>query len=508
MKTTGMRHQLEALDKSNGKRNFAYFMEQGLGKTWTTLADAERYYNVGKVECLVVIAPNGVHTNWVKRECPEHLSADYIAYAWKGTQKLKTKKGKAEWERMFADHYPKGEVPLRVFAFSIDSVMTKEGFKCILEVLNKYQCMMVMDEATRIKNPSAKRSKLTCELATYALCRRILTGTPMPRAPEDLFMQFNFLKPGLLGTKSFRAFKSEFTVLLEEGDPEMQAILKKLAGKCFGIPQVAKKDDRGQPMFKNLDKLKRLMEPHVFRATKEEYLTDLPPKMYKFIFFEMTSKQRDIYDELKNELTYLMEYKGQEENVAFELIASRTKMKQVTSGFIKVMDELVLMPPEDNPRLSAFKDYIKGVLEDDPGRKFIVWAMFKEEMKQIVDFLESEGVVCGVYNGETSRERRDEIIDGFQKGNVADGGIQAFVGHAAAAGIGITLTAADLAIYYSCSYDNELRKQSEDRNHRIGTKSSVLYVDFIAEDSIDEDIQLNLSRKQKTADYVLDNKPI
>lgn len=59
----------------------------------------------------------------------------------------------------------------------------------------------------------------------------------------------------------------------------------------------------------------------------------------------------------------------------------------------------------------------------------------------------------------------------------------------AAAGIGITLTAADLAIYYSCNYDNELRKQSEDRNHRIGTKSSVLYVDFIGVDTIDEEIQ-------------------
>lgn len=508
MKTKGMRHQIEALKKSEGKRNFAYLMEQGLGKTWTFLADAERAFLADKIDAIVVVAPNGVHSNWVRREIPEHMSVDTICYYWRGSDKLKTKKGKAQWERMFADHYSHADRPLRVFTFNIDAANTPAGFNSIMEVLKTYRVFMCVDESTRIKNHAAKRSKRVVELGTFATARRILSGTPMPRSPGDLFMQFEFLRSGLLGTKSFRAFNAEFAVLLEQGDPEMQAILKKLGGKVFGIPQVVRKDELGRPMFRNLEKLKELMAPHVFRATKEEYLPDLPPKIYKFIDFEMTPKQRNIYDELRNEYNYLMEYKGQEENVQFEMIAARTKMKQVTSGFIKVFDELVLLPPEDNPRLSAFKDYISGVLEDQPERKFIVWAMFKEEMKQIVEYLEKEGVKCGVYNGDTGREERERIIDDFQKVDVVDGGIQAFVGHAAAAGIGITLTAADLAIYYSCSYDNELRKQSEDRNHRIGTKSSVLYVDFIAEDSIDEEIQRNLAIKSKYADFVLDDKPI
>lgn len=506
MKTEGMTHQLLALQASNGKRNFAYFMEQGLGKSWCLLADAERYFLAGKIDALLVIAPNGVHTNWVLREAPTHLSCKNILYAWRG--KLASKKKKEAFERMFADHYVPEEKPLRVFTFNIDTVNTKEGYDAIERVLKTYRVMIGMDESTRIKNPTAKRSKRACELAQLATSRRILSGTPLPRSPSDLYMQFHFLKPGLLATKSFRAFNAEFTVLLEPGDPEMQAILHKLGGKVYGIPQVPKKDQFGRPIYKNLSKLKMLMAPHMFRATKEEYLQDLPPKIYKFINFEMTPKQRDIYDELKSEFTYLLEYKGEKENVQFEMIASRTKMKQVTSGFIKVYDELVLMPPEDNPRMAAFKDYITGVLEEEPERKFIVWAMFKEEMNQIVEFLEKEGVVCGVYNGDTPKGKREEIIDDFQKNTVENGGIQAFIGHAAAAGIGITLTAADLSIYYSCSYDNELRKQSEDRNHRIGTKSSVLYVDFIAEDSIDEEIQMSLSQKSMVADHLLDGKKL
>lgn len=504
MKTKGMRHQLLALEKAGKKRAFAYFMEQGLGKTWTLYAEFEKHFLNKSFDALVVIAPNGVHSNWLRREAPEHLSIKWIGHYWRGNDKMKTKKWKKVWEDMFADHYPDDQVPARIFTFNIDTINTPAGYAACEQVLKKYRCMMVVDESTRIKNPTAKRSIKVVELGKLAKARRILSGTPLPRSPADIYMQFHFLEAGLLRTKSFRAFNAEYTVLLEAGDPEMQAILKKLAGKVHGIPQVAKQDQFGRPMYKNLDKLINLMEPHHFRATKKEFLPDLPEKVYKFIDFELSPKQRDVYDELKNEYNYLMEYKGEQENVKFEMIASRTKMKQVTSGFVKVYDEMVYM--EDNPRFTAFKDYVEGVLEDDPERKFIVWAIFKEEMNQIKSWLEGEGIVAGVYNGETGKEQREFLIDDFQKNTVKKGGTQVLVCHAGAAGIGITLTAADLAIYYSCNYDNELRKQSEDRNHRIGTKSSVLYVDFIGMDTIDEEIQMSLSQKSMLADHILDGK--
>ncbi|WLW40874.1 hypothetical protein GNAINCEL_00092 [Serratia phage KKP 3709] len=73
MKTKPMTPQILALEALNGKRNFALLMEMGLGKTWTILADAERYFEAGKIDALVVLAPNGVHTNWIRREAPAHL---------------------------------------------------------------------------------------------------------------------------------------------------------------------------------------------------------------------------------------------------------------------------------------------------------------------------------------------------------------------------------------------------------------------------------------------------
>ena len=150
----------------------------------------------------------------------------------------------------------------------------------------------------------------------------------------------------------------------------------------------------------------------------------------------------------------------------------------------------------------AFKELVQSILDNDPDSSVIVWAMYEEELLQIKDYLDSLGEPCALYYGKTKKgETRDNIIDDFQAKK-----IRWFIGNAAAGGIGITLTRAETAIYYSCSYDNEHRMQSEDRNHRIGTEKPVTYWDLIGEDTIDEDIQVSLATKSHLADIVIDRK--
>jgi SNF2 family DNA or RNA helicase len=146
-------------------------------------------------------------------------------------------------------------------------------------------------------------------------------------------------------------------------------------------------------------------------------------------------------------------------------------------------------------------DAFKEVIEDIDGQ-FIVWAMYEEEINQVLKALKEAGKRVVTYYGKTSADDREKAIDDFQSGNA-----DVFLGHAQAAGIGLTLTAANLALYYSCSPDNELRKQSEDRCHRIGTKGkSVLYIDLVAEDTIDLDIQRQLAVKTEIAELIIDRK--
>lgn len=500
MKTKPMTPQIQALAALDGKRNFALLMEMGLGKTWTILADAERCFEAGKIDALFVLAPNGVHTNWVRREAPTHLSCKHISYAWRGVPGSKKKLD--ELKRIYADHYVPENMPLRIFTMNIEAVSSKKAVAAAETFLKTYRCMFAVDESTRIKNPNGQRAKTVCKLGTLATARRIMSGSPMPRAPEDLFMQFHFLKPGLLGTTSFRAFKAEYSVLLDATDPKMIAIMRKLAGRTYGIPQVTATDENGHPIYKNLDKLRALMLPHSYRATKEEFL-DLPEKIYKVMTFELSGPQRVIYDRLKEENSFLFANQNIDilEDVSFQAIAARTKMKQATSGFVNVYGEPVLMPDNENPRLALFKEIIEDLLEADPKRQFIVWAMFQEELGGICNLLTEMGLTHCRYDGGTAKETREEHIDNFQNGEY-----QFFVSNPQAGGIGITLTAATCTVYYSCSDDNELRMQSEDRNHRIGTKSSVLYIDLVAEDTIDENIHKRNRMKSTVADVVIDGK--
>ena len=495
MKTEGMDHQIQALARLDGKRNFGLFMEQGTGKTWTTLADAERCYQGNKIDALFVVAPNGVHTNWTRREVPTHLSVDTICYAWRGEPK--TKKAKADFDKLYSNHYPLGEAPLRIFTMNIEAINTPKGYAAAEEFLRSFRCMMVVDESTRIKNPDAKRTEKVIDLGKLAIARRILTGPPLTKAPTDLFSQFDFLKPGLLGTTSYRAYVSEYAVLLDNAHPLKQAMIRKNPKAAFA--QVVETDKNGVKQWKNLDKLSHMIAPHTFRVRKEDCL-DLPPKVYKRVYFELEPSQRKVYEKLKEDYHYV--HLG-EEDMSFQAIAARTKLKQVTSGFIHVRGSAFpidqhgpLADPKDNPRMAAFK----SLIEDFDGQ-FIVWAMFEEEINQVLAALAEAGITACSYYGATKKDDREKAIDDFQAGRV-----QAFVGHAQAAGIGLTLTAASTAIYYSCSYDNELRMQSEDRCHRIGTKHTVTYYDLIAEDTIDEDVMNSLAVKNALAAYVIDGR--
>ena len=488
MKTEGMKHQLVGLVRSEGKRNFAFLMEQGTGKTWLTMADAERCFIAGKIDALLVIAPNGVQTNWVRREIPTHMDIPVVSYSWNG--KPTTKKAKAAYDKLYATHF--AQPTLRVLAINFEAVNSPAGYDAVENFINTFRVMFAVDESTRIKNPAAKRTKKIIKLGRQAIARRILSGTPLTKAPTDLYSQFDFLKEGLLGTKSYRAFVAEHAILLTEDDPKMKAIMRKLAGKVYGVPQVVAEDENGNKQWRNLDRLRDMVAPHSYRVRKDDCL-DLPPKVYKRAYFELDPKQRRVYDKLKEDYHYLH---LETQDMAFQAIAARTKLKQVVSGFINIDGEPHLIDPKANPRMSLFKEIIEGV-----DGQFIVWAMFEEEIHQIMQACEDAGLRAAAYYGGTPKNERPQIIDDFQAGK-----IDVFVAHAAAAGIGLTLTAAKTAIYYSCSFDNELRMQSEDRNHRIGTTTSVLYIDIIAEDTIDEDVVKSLAIKSKLADIVIDGK--
>jgi SNF2 family DNA or RNA helicase len=156
------------------------------------------------------------------------------------------------------------------------------------------------------------------------------------------------------------------------------------------------------------------------------------------------------------------------------------RMQQVLSGHLKTDDgDMVYFP-------SRRMDVLQELLEEHSG-KAIIWSRFRYDIQQITAMLNNtfgEGCAASYY-GDTSDDVRNDIVRNFQDPNHP---LRFFVGNPATAGYGLTLTEANLCVYYANDYNLETRLQSEDRAHRIGQRNNVTYIDLIAAGSIDEKI--------------------
>lgn len=490
MKTKPMSQQKEALSRMEGKTNFGLFMEQGTGKTWTLLADAERLYAAGKIDAIAVVAPKGVHTNWVLREIPTHMEGQIVARYW---TKMGGTKGKKWMEDVFNPRSNGGINPLRVFAINIDAVNTTSGHQFLERFLRATRCYFIIDESSRIKNPTAKRSQKLVKMRDLAAYRRIATGTPITKAPTDAFMQMEFLESGLLGTTSYRAFVAEYSDLMDPDHPMMKKMIEKTPRAIHA--QVVKRDSNGRPIYKNLDKLQKLLIPHTYRVLKKDCL-DLPPKVFKTRYFELEPAQRKVYDHLEDESRIVL---ADGTISPVKRLAALMKLQQVTSGYVIVPvpgeDPIMRFVSDENPRLETFVDMVEDI---DDEQSVIVWARFRPELEAIAAALKSLGKTFAEYHGGVGEADREAAVNDFQSGKV-----QYFVGNAQSGGIGLTLTRAEQVVYYSNSFDLEQRLQSEDRAHRIGQKKTVVYTDFAAVDTIDQSITRSLQMKQDVAAEVL-----
>ena len=465
-KTKPYAHQQKAFDLCKNKDVYALLMEQGTGKTKVAIDKASHQYCEGKINAVLIVAPNGVHNNWVQNEIHKHIP-EYIKYStlvWKKNKKFL---------HLF-DNLLSNKDTLCFFAINIEALGTEDGRNYVKRYLMFKNVLMIIDESSRIKTPNTIRTKAAIALGKLAKQRLIMTGTPITQSPFDLYAQFKFLDPFILHNQTYTAFKHEYgnfsrKVNFKTGYPYDELI-----------------------SYKNLESLQGLITDHSFRVTKDACL-DLPPKIYQRYSVELSRDQRRHYEELKEQL--FTEINGKE--VLTTIILTKIlRLQQITGGFITFTDENYAVPVGDeNPKI----EMLMSLIEDIP-HKIIIWARFSQEIIKIVEQLKimygKESTVA--YWGQVSNNDRAESVERFQN----DEKCRFFVGNARAGGIGLTLTAANTMIYYSNDFSLETRLQSEDRAHRIGQKRSVTYIDIEALDTLDDKIITALRSKKNVADLI------
>jgi len=467
-KTEPMKHQREAFIISRDEYKFGLFMEPGTGKTKVVIDTAAYLFEQGEIDSLIVIAPNGVHVNWARIELERHCPIDYRVYSYRACKRLKRQKKDLD------DVHERSYKGLRIFCFNVEtfSTETSRAKDIIADCMSWYNPMVVVDESTRIKSPKAKRTKYLLKAFEGARYKRIMTGTPITNGIENLYTQLKFLGNEICGFSSFYTFRNEYCVV-----------------GGFKNKQIVG--------YRNQEKLVSRLEGVTYRVLKEDCM-DLPTKVYQRWYFNMTSMQQAIYNNMKNHAIMVLDQDNV--SIADNPLTQLLRLQQITCNWRPDEKNPGQVKPVDvskNPRFAALEE----ILEDlGPDKKSIIWAKYKNDIELISEKL---GRRCVTYYGETSADERTAAIDEFQNGDA-----QYFVGTPSAAGIGLTLTAADTVIYYSNDYDLEKRLQSEDRAHRIDNermagRDSILYIDICCDGTVDEKIIKALQAKKKISDEIL-----
>ena len=487
-KTKPFAHQLECLNKFGRREYFALLAEQGTGKTFIIINNIADLWSSGELDGVLVFAPNGVHTNWILREIPKHMP-DYVRHAKAEWSASMRKKEKAALDALMSERDPS---VLRIFAMNWDALQTKRGVEAAEKFCKSCSRLMIVgDESQNFKNPTTARAKELQRLKKHSTYRRIMSGTTIDGSPFSAFSQFMFLDESILGTTSYFAFKAEYADMMPADSRMMQNLMRSKGLRR--APQIVARDASGKPRYRNLDKLKALIEPHSFRVMKKDCL-DLPEKIYKNVYFEMTPAQTKIYEKARDESR--IELNGEETPMTRLVVYG--KLSQITSGYYLHPDASEPVRIEgDNNKISLLKSLIEDIVIENE-KKVIIWAKYKVEIEDIANALKSLGIEFVEYHGDIGKDDRTAAIDSFENGNA-----QAFLGQQKAGGTGLTLVGASYMIYFSNSFSLIDRLQSEDRAHRIGQTEDVVYINLIAKGTIDESIVDALEAKESVANKIL-----
>ncbi len=464
-KTKPYAHQEDALQKSHDKKNFAYFMEMGCGKSKVLIDNIYWLWQQKEIDTAIVVAPKGVYMNWKNNEIPIHLPDDIDAdiYLWKASSTKNEKKKLSEGVTK-RDKF-------RILLMNVESFVTKKAPVFLESFTHRSEFLLAIDESTTIKNVKAKRTKSIMKFGETAKYKRILTGSPITQSPLDLYSQCAFLNKRLLGYDSYWSFQGRF------------AIIKQQRMGSMSFNQVVG--------YKNLEELTQKLKLFAHRTTKKEAL-DLPDKIYTTRQVELTSTQQEHYVSMKKTSVVFLE--DGEMVTAPEVMTRLLRLQQLLCGYLV---------SDDGETVEIANNRIKVMMEviEEMDGKIIIWSRFRHDIKKIKNELcktyGSGSVVT--YYGDTSQEDRDSAIHNFQTNPET----RFFVSNAQTGGRGITLTAASNVIYYSNDFNLESRKQSEDRCHRIGQHKPVLYVDLVCPNTVDVHIVKSLLQKDKIATKTL-----
>jgi SNF2 family DNA or RNA helicase len=324
---------------------------------------------------------------------------------------------------------------------------------------------LVIDESHRIKNPNALRTKALMQISRHVPRRIVLSGTPSPHSPLDLYAQLDIVEPGLLDT--WKTFRERYGIW---GGPHGSWFLG----------------------ARGVNELQRRIAPFTFVARRDDCL-DLPPLLEQTIPVSLTPPERRAYADMATEM--LAEVDDVEVS-APNVLARMMRLRQITSGWCTADDGSPHIIGDG--KLRACLERLHPLRDAD--EQVVIFAHFMLDLARLKKCLKSVDETAEIISGATPPRSRTTLLQRF-----ADGRIRTLICQQRAVGISVNeLVCARHAVFYGLSERRDDWEQARDRLHRQGQIRPVTVSHLIVPHSVDEAILRAHRSKRKVEDVMME----
>lgn len=466
-KTKPFNHQIDGVRFGLNKKKFLLCDDQGLGKTFQIInwvGCLEKTDKINKV--LIVCGVNSLKYNW-----QSEISIHSDEKGWVLGTRFRKTTGKA-YEGSTKDKLDDlDNLPdCRYIITNIETLragaekITKSKYHFPIAEKLQELCkngtisVIAFDECHKSKEPTSLQSRAMINVqAKYMVA---MSGTPLMNNPLDLYFPMKWLG---YENHSFYQFKQHYCTL----------------GGWGGSQVVG---------YKNLEEIRAMMDNIMLRRLKTEVL-DLPEKIRKIEYVDMTSKQNQIYKEVYNGVMSDL----QKIKFSNNPLSMMIRLRQAT-GWTGIISNTV----QESAKMERMIELVQEIVAS--GQKAIIFSNWESITEVAKEKLKSYNPAY--ITGATKADERMKEVDRFQN----DDKCRVIIGTIGAMGTGLTLTAAQNVIFLDSPWNMALKAQAEDRAHRIGTKGTVNIITLVCKNTIDERIEELVEKKGQIADALVDGK--
>lgn len=398
--------------------------EMGLGKTLQTLALLLYEKENGNANPSLIIVPTSLVFNWMQEI--EKFAPFLKVYIHHGPKRLK------EINQILGND---PDLIITTYATLREDI---EIFR------NKEYHYIILDESQQIKNPLAKNTRSVYSLSSKH--RLVMTGTPVENNYLELWSQFAFLNPGMLGNIEY--FKKMFMVNSKDKEDKISA-------------------------------LKNLINPFILMRKKEIVAKELPEKQITVLYCEMNERQKKIYEHWKEryrtEISQSIKERGFMKS-KIKILQSLTTLRQICNHPYLIDESYT----GESGKFALIISHIEEIISE--GHKVLVFSAFVKMLNVFRDYFIKNNIKFSYIYGET-KDRKGEV-EKFQD----DSSVPVFLISLKAGGFGLNLTAADYVFIVDPWWNPAVEMQAIDRTHRIGQTKNIFVYKVIMKDSIEEKI--------------------